>query len=150
KRLVLTSGAGVLAKVITLLVPLLTVPLALNYLGATRYGLWMTVAGTVSLLATCDLGLGAGLLTLLSLAFGSRDAAEIRRLILNGYVILTAFAFVALVVTILGSPHVHWASVLNAQQVSSVEVTAAVVACCVCFICNIPLSLIQRIQLAVQ
>ena len=66
RRAALSSAAGLTARGITLFVTLATIPIALNYLGTERFGVWATLAAIISLLAFADLGIGNGLVNLLA------------------------------------------------------------------------------------
>ena len=74
RRALLTSTSAVIARVISMAGPLITVPLALRYLGHERYGLWMTVTAMVGMFTFADLGLGNGLMTEVSQAEGKGEA----------------------------------------------------------------------------
>src|SRR5438552_374368 len=63
RRIALTSATSILSKGVSLLTMLISVPLTVNYLGAERFGLWMTVSSLVTFLAFADFGIGNGLLT---------------------------------------------------------------------------------------
>jgi len=44
RRVVLTAGSSFVNKTVTILTGLISVPLTVHYLGAERYGLWMTIS----------------------------------------------------------------------------------------------------------
>ncbi len=43
RRIVLTGGTAFVSKIVHLFITLIIVPLTVNYLGAERYGMWMTI-----------------------------------------------------------------------------------------------------------
>src|SRR6516225_8522455 len=66
RRAALTAVASGAAKGMAVLTALITVPLTVGYLGMERYGLWMTISSVIAMLAFADLGLGNGLMNVLS------------------------------------------------------------------------------------
>ncbi len=58
RRASLSTIAAGLSKVVSILTGLITVPLTIKYLGAERYGLWMTISSTIAMLTFADLGIG--------------------------------------------------------------------------------------------
>lgn len=75
-----------LATGASLLVSLISIPLALNYLDAERYGLWLTIGSIIAYLNVTDLGLGQGLQNRIAEARGRGDIEQI------GYLLSTAFS----------------------------------------------------------
>lgn len=56
RRAVLTTLTSVLAKEVTVLTALITVRLAVRYLGTERYGLWMTITSGMAIIMPSDQG----------------------------------------------------------------------------------------------
>src|SRR5580693_5619124 len=81
RRALLTSATAVIARVISMAGPLITVPIVIRYLGQEQYGLWMTVTSLIGMFIFADLGLGNGLMTAISQADGRGDTQESRRCI---------------------------------------------------------------------
>src|SRR5260221_7075822 len=73
RRAALTTLASFGAQGIATISTLASVPLALGYLGAERYGLWVSVNSLVAIVASADLGVGNGLLNAISEAHGADD-----------------------------------------------------------------------------
>ncbi len=51
---------SVVAKMIYVLSSFLTVPLMIDYVNATRYGIWLTLSSIIGWVTLFDLGLGNG------------------------------------------------------------------------------------------
>jgi O-antigen/teichoic acid export membrane protein len=144
------STAGV-SKLIAMALPIITIPIALNYLGQEIYGLWITVSSFIGMFVFADLGLGNGLLTALSRATGRGDVKAQQRLISTTTFLLAGSALVLGIVFFALLPFLPWAAILNARTpaaASTVEGVVAVIA--FCFLLNLPLSTVQRSQLALQ
>jgi O-antigen/teichoic acid export membrane protein len=76
-----TTTAGLLARIVTLGVRFLSVPLALKVLGAEGYGLWLTSWSLVTWLLLGDAGLSVGLISSLSKAAANNDRDTLQRLV---------------------------------------------------------------------
>ncbi|MDB4669543.1 oligosaccharide flippase family protein [bacterium] len=73
---------------------LLLTPILFNYLGEERYGLWLTITSFLMTMTFFDLGLGNGLLNLVSSAYGRDQQEEIRRALSNAMILLGGLATV--------------------------------------------------------
>lgn len=151
RRLALTAVTAAVAKVVSMLAPLVTIPLTLRYLGDERYGLWMAVTSLVGVLVFADFGLGNGVMSAVSRATGKEDTNEIRRIIASAYAILTSVAVLLLLIFQLAWPFIRWENVFNATTPPATgEARWVVLVVAVFFLVNIPLGLVQRVQLALQ
>jgi len=89
-----TTGAGILARGVSVAVRLITIPLALRLLGADRYGLWLSVGSFLAWLGFIGPGLGYGLVNAISAAKGTDDRLALRRHVSTA--VVTMFAGSAL------------------------------------------------------
>ncbi len=104
------------ARVVTLGVHLVQLPVALHYLSTEAFGLWMTLVGTVQILSFADLGLGLGLQNKVSAAFGKDDQQAICDLLYTGRRLLTQ---IGLLLLVLGLPLcllLPWGAYFNVQD----------------------------------
>ena len=128
-------------KVVSILSGLLIVPLTLNYLNPTEYGIWLTLSSIVGWIVYFDVGLGNGLRNRFAeaLAVGNKNLARI-------YVSTTYF----LVILIVGSGLVifgiinqflDWQKILRAYSVPlpvlNLLVLIVVVSFCTRFVFNL-------------
>ena len=88
RRILLTGGSTLIAKIFIAAINLVTVPLTVNYLGAERYGLWMAISSVLALMSFADLGLGNGLLNAISRANGRNSAEEAQVAVSSTFFIL--------------------------------------------------------------
>jgi O-antigen/teichoic acid export membrane protein len=151
RRALLTSASLVIAHVISAVGPLITVPLALGYLGHERYGLWMTVVAIFGMFTFADLGLGNGLMTEISQADGRDDLQESRRCIASALFALFGISLLLLVLYIILFPFIPWPRLLNATSPDLIRESGAVVTVCfLAFLLNLPLGVVQRAQCGLQ
>ena len=57
RRVALTAGAAALAKLLSVGTALISVPLTLHYLGAERFGMWITISSLIAMLSFADFGI---------------------------------------------------------------------------------------------
>ena len=150
RRATLTFLAWVGVKALALLTLLISLRWSVDYLGAQRFGLWMTAASAAGLISFATLGFDRGLLNALAAADGRGNRAVARRLVSTAYTLLGCFlALLALLFAIV-YPLLPWARLLNVDAGEAAEagpVLAALV------ICGLPLllgSLTDTIQAAYQ
>jgi len=151
RRIALTALASAAARGIGVLTVFVTVPLTLGYLGTERYGLWMTVASTLALLAFADLGLSNGLLTMIAQASGRDDWSACKRYVSSAFFMLSAVALFLAAAFVLGYQSIPWAAVFNVTSPEATrEAGPAVAVAFACFALNIPVVSIVQAQAALQ
>lgn len=151
RRVVLTALSSAGAKIISLVTMLISVPLTLHYLGPERYGMWMTISSVIAMLGFADLGLGLGLMNAIAEAHGKDDRQAAVQYVSSAYFMLTGVAIIILAVFFLIYPYVPWPRLFNVTSPQAVaEAGPAMAAFVVCFALNLPLSLVQKIQLGYQ
>jgi O-antigen/teichoic acid export membrane protein len=145
-----TVLAGV-GKVISMGTGFISVPLVIGYLGSERYGMWITMSSLVAVLGPLDLGIGFGLLTILSDADGRGDRETARRAVATSLTMLLTIATVALLLFVAAYAFIPWQRLFNvstAQAASEAGPAAAVLV--TSFAIGLPLGVIGLIQLAHQ
>jgi O-antigen/teichoic acid export membrane protein len=151
KRIVYPAVAAAFSKVLAMAVPIITVKWALGYLGQEIYGLWGAVTSFFTLFAFADLGLGNGLQTALSRAYGKEDGLLQSKIIYNTYVLLILIAAILIISFVAIYPFVNWAKVMNVETEKATQLVGPLIlAMVIPRLLNIPLSLVQRVQLAYQ
>jgi len=151
RRVLFTALASALAKGISLLTTFISVPLTLRYLGAERYGLWMTISSLTLVLSFADLGLGNGLLNAVAEANGKDDPTLARQYISSAFFLLAGLALCLGLVFMLLQGWVPWARVFNVSAPLAVtEAGPATSVFVACLLLNAPLGVVQRVQLGYQ
>jgi len=151
RRIALTAVTAAIAKVLAMAIPLITVRITYNYLGEETYGLWNAVTAFFSLFAFADLGLGNGLQTRLSQASGLDDESLCKRLISSTYAMLVIVASALMAVFLVVYPFINWGAIMNAESEQAIILAGGVVFAIVASkLLSIPLSLVQRTQMALQ
>lgn len=152
-RRVILSGLSLTgAKAVNVLTMLITVRLALGYLGEVRNGVWLAISALVNMLNFADLGIGNGLLNAMSDANGRDDKLAASRYASSAFFLLAGIGAGALVLFTAAYPFVPWPALFNVPPgtQAAAESGPAVAALMVCFAANMPLGVVQRIQAAYQ
>jgi O-antigen/teichoic acid export membrane protein len=151
RRAMLASGAAAMAKGVRVLTTFASVPLAIGYLGAERYGLWLTISSVAAFLTFADLGLGNGLLNAVSEADGRDDRDESARAVSSAFFMLLGVAVLFAVCGVIAYPLVAWDRVFNVTSPLAVaEAGPAVAVFVACFLVSVPLGIVERVQLGLQ
>ena len=151
KGIVMSGGMAGLAKSIQLASILISVPLTIDYLGLERFGMWMTISSFVTLLAFADMGIGNGLVTLISKHHGKDDTPGMIRQISGSFFLLLLISMAVMAVFIAIYPLIDWARVFSVQsELAENEAPSVVLALVVIFAITLPLGVVQRVQMGLQ
>jgi O-antigen/teichoic acid export membrane protein len=151
RRAMLTSASSIGAKGISILTALISVPLTLNYLGVERYGLWLIISSIILLLGFADLGIGNGLLNAISEANGKDDREAAHRYVSSSFFMLSGVAIVLMVGFAASYAFIPWRRLLNVTSPLALQEAGPAMAVFVaCFSANMPLGVVQRVQLGYQ
>jgi len=128
RRLVGATASGGAARIVTMLVVFATVPLALDYLGPERYGLWMAVTALVFMLTSfADGGVSNALTTAAATANAKTGFAGVRKVLGSGAAIIVPVALLLILVSLVVVPLVSWQWVFNLQSEQMAREAAATV-----------------------
>lgn len=150
-RIVRGIFTGLAGRGVAVLVSLFSVPLTVRYLGAERYGAWVTISTAMAWIALADLGLSNSLTNAVSEGYAKENET------LSGEYVAAAFwslIAVAALLTALFFPVwriVSWDRVFNVQSSQArAEVGPAVAIAFTIFVLNLPVSTVARIYGAYQ
>jgi O-antigen/teichoic acid export membrane protein len=151
RRVALSSVAAAGARAVTVGAGLITVPLAFRYLGVERYGVFVTITALAAFVSWSDLGIGNGILTLVSRAYARGDRDEAVRVVSAATLVLLATAGALAIVFAAVFAFVPWADLLNVKSHEARAEVGTAVAVFVAFtLAAVPLGVAQRAQLAFQ
>jgi len=102
-----------LIKIVTIAVSFLSVPLLINYLNATQYGVWLTILTFTSWFTLFDLGLGNGLKNKL-IEFIAVDNMPLgRKYVSTTYISMSLICGSLCIIIYLINPFIPWNKVFN-------------------------------------
>jgi O-antigen/teichoic acid export membrane protein len=151
-RRIFASAASVGgARVVSVVCSFVSVPLCLHYLGVEAFGVWATITSIVGLLAFADLGIGNGILSRIGSALGVGDNLQIRQTVASSLAVLSVVAIVTILLFAVAFPFVSWNDLVGAgNSVPAASVASAMAVFGVLFALNIPTTVVQRVQYALQ
>ena len=127
------------------------IPLMLTHLGEERYGVWLTLNSFIAYLAFADLGLGNGLLNAVSEAYAQDNSILARSYISSAFFMLLGVAISLGLLAALIFPWVPWATIFAAHsEAAASEATPATLVFILVFLLQVPLSIVQRVNLGYQ
>jgi len=103
-------------KGLNILISLILVPLTINYINPTQYGIWLTLSSIVSWMSFFDIGLGSGLRNKFTEAVtkGKHKLAKIY--ISTTYFILTTITISVFLSFLVINQFIDWAKILNTDS----------------------------------
>jgi Membrane protein involved in the export of O-antigen and teichoic acid len=151
RRIAWSTLLAAVARAIGLATTFISVPLVIGYLGSERYGMWITMSSLFAALGPLDLGIGLGLLTVVSDAHGRDDRELARRAVSTAAAMLMLIAAVSTLLFALAFPVIPWSGIFNVVSQTAVsEAGPAVAALFLAFALGLPLGLVGQVQLAYQ
>jgi O-antigen/teichoic acid export membrane protein len=147
----LTGVVTLIARGVTVLVGLATLPLTSHYLGKERFGLWLMLSSFVTWFAIADLGLTNSLINALSTADGKDDRRQAREAVSSAFWMVAAIAAVMILLCLIVAPLLDWAMVFNiVSPQAAAEITPAVLVVLVFCALRLPASIIGSVYQAYQ
>ena len=143
------AGSLVL-KCISILISLQVVPLTINYINPTKYGIWLTLSSIIAWLSYFDLGFAHGFRNRFAEAKAKGDIKLAREYISTTYAVLfLLFSFILLVALIVNC-FLNWSNILNIAPIYNDELHL-VFGLLACFFClNIVASVFTTMLMADQ
>lgn len=134
-----------------MLVGLVTVPLALSYLGKEQFGLWAVITSFLAWVTLFDFGVVNGLVNSISEAHGRDDPESASSYVSTAFFLLIAIAMVGAAVFALAMPFVPWNVVFAARGlVENKVIKWSVVAAVAPVLISMPLSIVRQIYAGYQ
>ncbi len=145
-RIVQGILAGFAGRGVATLVSLISIPLTVRYLGAERYGAWVTISTFMAWVALADFGVSNSLTNAVSEGYAKNRQDLAQDYVAAAFWSLTGIAAVLAVVFFLVWPRVPWDRVFNVQSVQArQEIGPAVAIALAIFLLNFPFSIIPKI-----
>lgn len=114
KNAVQNVALSLFAKAISIIAPLLLIPLTIDYINPERYGIWLAITSILIWVSVFDLGLGNGLRNKLSEAIANNDTTKANRYVSTSYFVIGSIVFLVFVLfSLLNTFFIDWSRLLN-------------------------------------
>ncbi len=152
RRAGMTASTSYIAKGLMVLISFVSVPLTVHYLGAERYGVWLTISSLLLWVSLTDFGLsGYALVNVLSEAAGNDDRVSARHYTASAFWGLVAIAVIIGTVFAAAFAFIPWRAVFRVSEATSsgeLRLTCGLVL--TLFVINLPLNLVRSLYNAHQ
>jgi O-antigen/teichoic acid export membrane protein len=142
--------ASFIFKILAILTSFISIPIMIDYLGTTKYGVWSTLLSILAWVLMFDLGLGNGLKNRISESIAKEDTSAVKEYISSAYFAVGLIAILIGAIFLFISSYVPWASVFNTEVISEQKLGVVVDLTMVFILVNFFLSLINQVLKAVQ
>ena len=109
-------AASFLIKGASIVIGLMLVPLTINYLEPTKYGIWITLSSIIGWFGFFDIGLGHGLRNRFAEALAKGKHELARSYVSTTYAILSLIIGGVLVLFFVVNPFLNWNKILNVEE----------------------------------
>lgn len=150
RKIIKTTWSGLFAKIITIGVSLLMVPLAVHYLGKEQYGLWVAVSSLVAMLAFLDGGAGNAVINMVAYASGAKEES-LAKIVSTAFFSLMVLALIGSLLFAVVFPFVSWGKLLGVSESASLsDLNSIVLIVGLFFFVGIFTTLVGKIQRGLQ
>ena len=142
RKIAAAMASGAASRVLSSLLTLVSLPLAVRYLGAERFGVWATITSTVVFLNLLDLGIASTLTNHIARAYAAGDRDYAARYTANALAVTVSVACAAGLALIAAWPYIDWMALFNVSaSVTRREVSGTVAVAAILMLLGLPASL---------
>lgn len=142
--------ASIIIKGASVVIGFLLVPITLDYLDKTRYGIWVTISSFLIWFTFFEVGLGNGLRNKLAIALAKKDYHLGKILVSTTYAILTLIISSIALLFFITNRFIDWTKILNTSDISNSELSLLALIVFGLFFFRFILKLINMVLLADQ
>ncbi len=116
KLAVKNAIASLALKGASIIASLLIVPMTINYLNPTKYGIWLTLSAIIGWVHFFDLGLSNGFRNRFEESLDKGDKVLAKQYVSTTYFIISCIVAVVLLILLIGNSFINWSSVLHISE----------------------------------
>ncbi len=125
-------------------------PLTVDYLDSTEYGIWVTLFSVMNWVNMLDMGIGLGLRNKLAEAVAREDKKSIRIYISTGLAAMVTIGVIFLIVMIVGMKYFSFQAIYNTYSISESELYYATLCTGIFVVITFVLSVVNQFYYAWQ
>lgn len=114
---------SVIMRGVSIIASLLIVPLTINYVNPTKYGIWLTLSSIIGWIGFLDLGLGNGFRNRFAESLAKGNTILAKQYVSTTYFALSTITVVSLIIVNIINLFIDWTSVLNVDPSYKQELT---------------------------
>ena len=142
--------ASFFLKGISIVISLVVVPLTINYINPSRYGIWLTLSSIVGWFGFFDIGLSHGLRNKFAEARAKNDDELAQIYVSTTYAILGIIFFFAWLLFLIANHFLNWAHILKISETMQSEISVLAIIVFTYFCLQIVLKIITTLISANQ
>jgi O-antigen/teichoic acid export membrane protein len=151
QRVKLAAVWSIAARMGTLLVTIVSTPLAIDVLGKDRFGIWIAITTFFSLFGFLDGGVGNAVVNFVTEHRANRTQSRLSNLVSSAYVVLLTTSALGLVLTGVLATTINWRWAISLPDtIAESEARLAVAIVGILFFVNMPLGLAAKIRRGLQ
>jgi len=150
KEAIKQIALSICAKSISIVVPLLIVPLTINYVNPTQYGIWLTLSSIIAWVSFLDLGLGNGFRNRFAESKAKGDMVLARKYVSTTYFAIGTVVIFALIGLFVANKYIDWSHVLKVDESYSEELHKVFAVVCGFFCLNLVVNIFTSLLAADQ
>lgn len=145
RGIVAAGTSALISKGAVLLVNLISLPIAVRYLGPIKFGVWATISTSLSLLIVLDLGIANTLTNLISEAYAQDDTDTASVYASTAFWLMVAVAGVLGLVGWLTWPFLNWEYIFHVSASARSTVSRSVAVAYAVFLVGMPAGLSAKL-----
>ena len=142
--------ASIFIRGLSIAISLVVVPLTINYINPSRYGIWLTLSSIVGWFSFFDIGLSQGLRNKFAEAKAKGEDALAQIYVSTTYAILAIIFFAIWIIFLIVNHFLNWSHILNISETMRAEVSVLAVIVFTYFCIQFVLRIITTLILADQ
>lgn len=141
---------SVVAKIISVFSSLLIVPLTIDYVNPTQYGIWLTLSSIIGWVTLFDLGLGNGFRNKFAEAKASGNIELAKQYLSTTYFAVSGIVLIVFIAILIGNCFINWSSVLSVETTYKEELSKIFLILAFFFCVNMVANLVCSLFMADQ
>ena len=149
-KIIKTAWSGLVARIVTISISFVMVPLAVHYLGKEQYGLWVAASSLVSMLGFMDGGAGNAVINLVAHASGAKND-DLAKIVSTAFFSLMGLGLTGCLLFSAVFPFVSWGKLLGVTELrSQSDLNLVVIIVGLFFFVSMFTTLVGKIQRGLQ
>lgn len=127
-------AGSLILKCISIFISLQVVPLTINYVNPTKYGIWLTLSSVIAWLSYFDLGFAHGFRNRFAEAKAKGEIKLAKEYVSTTYVVLLLLFSLILLIALVVNNFLNWSSILNIDAIydDELQIVFGLLACFFC------------------